>query len=345
MFELQERAREEISQAKARMVYAVITALYLAIVFGMVRVETDIHVIELQVLIGIVFIYSIALILFVRKRMTFSPLRQVVTIVIDIGTITLMMDALSAWGAAFYPLYLWVISGNGLRFGIVYLWFAMALGFIGFTLLIIFNSYWQANLPTGIGLVLGVLILPTFFAVLIRRLHQLNARLQQLVLAKDYQASHDDLTGLCNRSCFKRRLNEEIARAQRNGQRFSVLYLDLDGFKDVNDRLGHEAGDRLLKSVAQRLLAEIRSVDLAVRLGGDEFVVLTMSGDATGPSRTLMPRIKQAISAPYEEPDVTMSVGVSIGEAIYPDDGTDAESLMRQADARMYQQKGRKPTR
>lgn len=163
------------------------------------------------------------------------------------------------------------------------------------------------------------------------------------MVAKEHLASHDDLTGLCNRYCFNRRLAEEIARAERNGLGFSLLYLDLDGFKPINDSYGHDVGDLLLKSVADRLRAEIRSVDLAVRLGGDEFAVLTMAGNGDDQAGVLVGRIEQAITAPHDVLDDrgnSLSIGVSIGVATYPLDGTDAETLMRVADTQMYRKKG-----
>lgn len=343
MSQFEERAREEISQAKARLAYVVVTELYLLVIARFFDIDVESAFVRIQVLLLGVTLYALFLLYFVRRYMVFSPLRQGVTIAVDIGAVSYVMFLLGGAGAVFYPLYLWIISGNGLRFGMAYLWFAMGLGFVGFAVLVGFNDYWLANLSAGIGLLLGVLILPSFFAVLIRRLHQLNQRLQTLVVAKEHLASHDDLTGLCNRYCFNRRLAEEIARAERNGLGFSLLYLDLDGFKPINDSYGHDVGDLLLKSVADRLRAEIRSVDLAVRLGGDEFAVLTMAGNGDDQAGVLVGRIEQAITAPHDVLDDrgnSLSIGVSIGVATYPLDGTDAETLMRVADTQMYRKKG-----
>lgn len=153
-------------------------------------------------------------------------------------------------------------------------------------------------------------------------------------------AYHDHLTGLGNRNQLDETLLEEIDRAQRNDTRFALFFIDLDGFKLINDTLGHAAGDELLRRIALRIREDIRGADHAVRLGGDEFVILvpgiTRVEDCAAFAEKLLRRIEQAVVLPSEQ----VSVSASIGIALYPDDADDHDLLLRAADSAMYSAKG-----
>ena len=151
-------------------------------------------------------------------------------------------------------------------------------------------------------------------------------------------AFHDALTGLPNRVLLADRLRQAMAAAQRQQQAVAVAYLDLDGFKAVNDAHGHDAGDEVLKAVAQRLTEAIRATDTAARLGGDEFVVLLTPLPAPEAGRATCERLLRAILEPVRlSSGRTVQVGSSIGVAHYPLDGVDAEVLMSRADQTMYE--------
>ena len=153
-------------------------------------------------------------------------------------------------------------------------------------------------------------------------------------------AFHDALTGLPNRVLLADRLRQAMAVAQRQSQKMAVAYLDLDGFKAVNDAHGHDAGDEVLQVVAQRLSSGIRGSDTAARLGGDEFVVLLTPLPAAVDSRPACERLLRAILAPVRlSSGVTVQVGSSFGVAHYPLDGVDAEVLMSRADQTMFESK------
>jgi len=154
-----------------------------------------------------------------------------------------------------------------------------------------------------------------------------------------YSAGHDSLTGLPNRGLFNDRLTQGLALAWRNDQRMAVLYLDLDGFKPVNDYFGHEIGDRLLKSVSARLRRCVRSSDTVGRQGGDEFLILLSDLAHARDAEVISSKILCALAAPHRVGAQVLTVGASIGIANYPDDGADAESLVSHADAVMYQAK------
>jgi diguanylate cyclase (GGDEF)-like protein/PAS domain S-box-containing protein len=154
-----------------------------------------------------------------------------------------------------------------------------------------------------------------------------------------HSAEHDFLTGLPNRMLLNDRVKQAIALAPRHMKKVAVLFLDLDGFKHINDSLGHPTGDKLLQSVAKRLLDCVRVSDTVSRQGGDEFVVLlsevAQAEDAAISARRMLQAVAEAHSIDQHDLHVTTSIGVSI----YPDDGMDAETLIKNADTAMYQAK------
>jgi diguanylate cyclase (GGDEF)-like protein/hemerythrin-like metal-binding protein/PAS domain S-box-containing protein len=155
-----------------------------------------------------------------------------------------------------------------------------------------------------------------------------------------FMAYHDKLTGLPNRALFFDRLSQAMSQARRGRKHVALLFLDLDGFKPINDIYGHEAGDAVLKMVAQRLLACVRAVDTVARLGGDEFAVIT--GDLDNPAEVerIAEQILQAFAQQMALPEgEECRVGVSIGISIYPDNGDEMDSLLAAADEAMYESK------
>ncbi|EIK52663.1 sensory box protein [Stutzerimonas stutzeri TS44] len=161
---------------------------------------------------------------------------------------------------------------------------------------------------------------------------QLYARLQHL-------AQNDELTGLPNRACLRERLGAALARARRNATQIAVFYIDLDRFKEVNDTLGHGAGDQLLRAVAQRLLHCVRDTDTAARLGGDEFVLLLENVAHREDAERVAEKIRAAFVRPVSVAGHHLAVGLSIGIAHYPEDGDCEAQLLRHADERMYRMK------
>jgi diguanylate cyclase (GGDEF)-like protein/PAS domain S-box-containing protein len=147
-----------------------------------------------------------------------------------------------------------------------------------------------------------------------------------------YLAQHDGLTDLPNRILLKDRLIQTMALADRHGQKMAVLYLDVDRFKNVNDSLGHAIGDQLLQSVAQRLVASVRSTDTVSRQGGDEFVVLLSEATHAQDAAISADKLLGAVSKPHYINKHDVNVTASIGIATYPDDGTEAETLLQHAD-------------
>jgi diguanylate cyclase (GGDEF)-like protein/PAS domain S-box-containing protein len=155
----------------------------------------------------------------------------------------------------------------------------------------------------------------------------------------NFQAYHDLLTRLPNRVLFKDRLSVTIFNAMRNRSRFAVMFLDLDRFKAVNDTLGHTLGDRLLQSVAQRLLESMRSSDTLSRFGGDEFILLFPEVTSTEGVEQMATKIIGALKQPFDIKGHSITIGCSIGIAIFPEAGEDMETLVQNADIAMYNAK------
>jgi diguanylate cyclase (GGDEF)-like protein len=161
------------------------------------------------------------------------------------------------------------------------------------------------------------------------------SRLKEQEQALAALARSDALTGLPNRRAFEERLGEALLRATRSGELLALVFLDLDGFKAVNDQLGHEAGDELLRGVAQRLKDCVRAMDLVCRLGGDEFTIVLEQVGSEAAARELCQRIVEALSLPHSIGGQglvsTPSVGLAMAQA-----GESAQALLQRADLAMY---------
>ena len=160
-----------------------------------------------------------------------------------------------------------------------------------------------------------------------------------LALQVTHTAEHDFLTGLPNRMLLNDRVGQAIVMALRHTKKVVVLFLDLDGFKHINDSLGHPVGDKLLQSVANRLVKCVSLTDTVSRQGGDEFVVLLSEVDRAEDAAIAARRMLQAVAGAYSIGQHDLHITTSIGVSVYPDDGLDAETLIKNADTAMYQAK------
>jgi diguanylate cyclase (GGDEF)-like protein/PAS domain S-box-containing protein len=153
-------------------------------------------------------------------------------------------------------------------------------------------------------------------------------------------AHYDPLTGLPNRALFFDRLGGAVARGRREGRKFGLLFVDLDRFKLINDRYGHQAGDAVLAETARRLKDAIRDSDTAGRMGGDEFIVLLENISRSEDAESFAAKIASSLSEPMALPGgIDVSIGASVGSAVFPDDGDDGESVLKVADSAMYELK------
>ncbi len=188
--------------------------------------------------------------------------------------------------------------------------------------------------------VLGALLVSLSASILFYIAHWQNSRRQRSYRAHiDYLASHDSLTGLFSRSVVTPLMALGIALAQRTHRRFGVLFVDLDLFKDINDSLGHETGDKVLQLVAQRLSATVRQADAVIRQGGDEFVILLNDLDTPEDAAHLASKILDTLRQPMLLSATPLTISASIGIALYPEDGDNASLLLRHADVALYSAK------
>ena len=199
---------------------------------------------------------------------------------------------------------------------------------------------WRSLAMMIVGLALGAtLLLIGFAAYLIRRIFGDASTARATTLAIAHTAEHDFLTGLPNRMLLNDRIGQAMAVARRHRNKVAVMFMDLDNFKHINDSLGHQAGDKLLQSVAKRLAACVRGEDTVSRQGGDEFVALLSEVHQPEDAAVIAQKMLQTVARTHAIDQHELRVTASIGVSIYPDDGTDAETIVKNADTAMYQAK------
>ena len=183
-------------------------------------------------------------------------------------------------------------------------------------------------------------------AMLIQIAESIGSQIGQYIVrrkaeAEKHLAMHDAVTGLPSRLLFMERLEHAVVQAQRHGRRLALMFIDLDRFKIVNDTLGHEAGDMLLKGVSGRLKLRLRESDTVARLGGDEFVMLLEEIASKENALSIGQKLIGELCEPYPISGQEVTVTASIGVSTYPEDGADAATLLRHADAAMYRAKAK----
>ncbi len=162
---------------------------------------------------------------------------------------------------------------------------------------------------------------------------------EKIAAELDFLANHDALTGLPSLRLCKDRLDQSLAEARRNRQTSAVMFVDLDGFKGINDQHGHDIGDLVLKMTADRIKTEIRETDTVARIGGDEFVIILSSLPETAIAERIAATVIAQVAQPLQIKDIEVEITASIGISLYPEHGTTAEKLIRSADKAMYQVK------
>lgn len=280
----------------------------------------------------------------VKKYPGFYPVRRTVAITVDQAGCFLTMLLTGELGAIVAFLSLWISLGNGIRFGVQWMALSAALASTGLIAVGIFSDYWSQHPIWIISLVLLNTAIPAYVASLIHGFHHSRSELARYASEMEAMALKDPLTGLPNRTALFDELDRAGAHAQRTAASIAVLYFDLDGFKQVNDTLGHAPGDMLLVETAQRANEALRGEDVLARIGGDEFVVLLQMQDDGARAHAVAERILQSIAAIREiagSPiEVTASVGIVVAsgaEAMR----MGAEQIVHEADRNMYLAKKR----
>ncbi|MBI9096767.1 MAG: GGDEF domain-containing protein [Sphaerochaeta sp.] len=164
-----------------------------------------------------------------------------------------------------------------------------------------------------------------------------TGRLHEAALQLEQYANYDTLTGLPNRRFFFESLKKAVTESERHARRFALLYIDLDGFKGINDAYGHEVGDEVLITLGGRLVKGIRKTDFVARLGGDEFAVILYDIEEMTVAENLAKNIHEMLQEVIHTDSLQCTINASFGIALYPDTGNDCETLLRNADSAMYE--------
>ncbi len=325
--------KPEVEQAVIRLVIGALGLLYSleATVSG--RAATSLKV--MFIFAGVFLV--VAVIILIRVYIRGSMTTRLSGIVLDIGAVSYLISLLHEPGYLLLPIYLWVIVGNGLRYGFGYLLVSTVLSVPSLVWVFTDGDTWEHSLYMASAWLLALLVLPVYFGVLLQRLKKQALELENLSQRMETLAKHDTLTALPNRSAFYERIKNEMARADARGLAFAMAFVDLDGFKVVNDNYGHDVGDAVIKSASTRISESVRTDDFVARLGGDEFVVILpcQNADKHNVSKAVK-KILVSLAAPFEAGSYSITLSASIGVAFYPRDGKDLESLLRRADGEMY---------
>jgi diguanylate cyclase (GGDEF)-like protein len=327
---LAERPDTEHQAAIIRLAIAVISGSYLAVAVNMNGLDGA-AMFHVMALLLVVIPYSIGILIRILIYPQVSVTRRVLSMFMDIGATTYALYFLGEISTPVYGLYLFNACGNGFRFGTRYLYASSVLSIVGFTFVLTASDYWASHLTLGVGLLIVLFVIPMYFASLVRQLHAASARMRTM-------ATHDTLTGLPNRHSFYEQLQQTLKRAEKNNASFAVIFIDLDGFKPINDALGHAAGDEVLKSVANKLKQCVRQSDVVTRIGGDEFVLILSDIDSPA-LLSITRKIIDTIASTHEITGKSVTRSSSVGIATYPDSGRTLDELIAYADAAMYRSK------
>jgi len=285
--------------------------------------------------------YAVACLVLVNGRPVPTYARRGVAVVVD----SLTNVYVASFGGAFaaYAGFLFLVTiGWGLRFGRHYLFLATAITILGMACNLALSPYWQEHLLFGGTLIFGLIANSANAAILQGMISEGNRQLAEKVEEVSRLAWQDQLTRLPNRPYFRDRLGQMLAAAARSKRQVALLLFDIDGFKAVNDTLGHEAGDRLLLEIAERVGRRVRQADTFARVGGDEFVILLDIGqdrfDAVPVAETVVAAIAEIDLFASQGLRVGASVGIACSGSTAGRDRA-ADELLMQADRAMYEAK------
>lgn len=328
----------ELDQASTRLIVVSILLAFVSIVniciirFGTLTLNDQIC----QVLFVVSFLFTIGLSVHQYFHPRMAHERIIVGLVHDVLVTTTFLLFSREKFASFLFIYPWISIGHGFRFGERYLFIASL--FTSFGMLILFKSspYWASMVPSGLDMGLIFVLVASYTGYLLRDLSQIKEVLKQM-------ATRDPLTGLANRRIIEDQLPHMVAEHQADNSSMGMIYFDLDGFKPVNDNLGHDHGDLLLKQIASVVKKSVRSDDIVARVGGDEFVVvfnhIENEKDLATRGRQILGKIESIKTLNGRTIDISASLGCLLIGAKTPKELNSSQKLIREADRLMYASK------
>ena len=326
----------EVGQAKTRLICTFVGLCGLGVIATFTRVPLSVMA------TGVAFLlYALFYLVLVRRRPVPTHTRRGFAVLVD----NLANIYIAYFGGPFaaYAGFLFLVTiGWGLRFGRHYLVLATAIAILGMVCNLVVSPYWEENLLFGATLIFGLLANTLNASILQGRIATANRQLAEKVEEVSRLAWQDQLTKLPNRPYFRERLGQMLAAAARSSRQVALLLFDIDGFKAVNDTLGHEAGDRLLREIAERVGRRVRQADTFARVGGDEFVILMDiahdKSDAIPVAETVVGAIAEIDTFAGQGLRVGASVGIACSGGISARERI-ADELLIQADRAMYEAK------
>lgn len=284
-------------------------------------------------------LFAILYLYYVYKKPGDYPLRRTFIAGLDFSLTSFCFYYGDDVSVIYSFLYIWITVGNGIRFGSRGLIESIIFSFITFTVVVINSDFWQANIELSIGLYLINTIVPLYVLRLTNTLSDLTMKLEMKLVDVSHSAKHDELSGLYNRATFFTHLDDLIRTCDYIHDSLMVVYIDLDGFKLINDQLGHKYGDLVIQRIAERLKEHVRSSDIVCRLGGDEFAIILSGASKEFDVNKYCKGIINKVSEPMTVEGSILHVTASIGVSRFPDNGETSEILTDCADKAMYSSK------
>ncbi len=322
----------EIQQALLRVVIVATTFVYSGFHYLFGEINPDIF--RLAVFANV---FSIGLLAHIFYSPAKNIPRRIVGLIHDPLVLTFFLIGGHEKAAVYFFAYTWVAIGNGFRYNVKYLYASSSLTAACLTYLFFKDSYWSQHYYFGLGILVLNIAVAGYTGFLLGKLNEAKNSLQLM-------ATHDPLTGLANRRLLTDRLMHTLVLGQRSEKSIGVVYFDLDGFKKINDTLGHKVGDDLLKCVAVAVRGCIRDTDTFARLGGDEFVIILESIAAHEDARIVARRILSRIESIKEINGQPIHISASLGVLEHsivnkPIAQTEPDNLIKIADEAMYRAK------
>lgn len=278
-------------------------------------------------------VYGVEILFFMwhATRVPHAPWRQRLTMWVDIGAAAFAALADATLSSPGFLVFLMVILGNGMRYGLR-LFGEAVIGSLGASILIVW-----LRLPDYLAMFsVSAIFFLVFFAIIVLYAYSLTAKIERARQKLSHERNVDALTGMLNRRALIERASELLCSPAVHGGEIVVLFADLDGFKNVNDTHGHHVGDRVLAAVAERILDNVRDIDLVARYGGDEFLLILPRTSREG-GEIVAQRVRQEINDWARQNAIDFNVSIGVGN--YPDHGADLESVIASVDKAMYRSK------